>query len=70
MKKGIHPEYYANNVTLTDGSTIQIFSSVKKDMILSTDHLNHSAWTGQRLNTAEKGKRAADFKNKFAGFNF
>ena len=37
MKKGIHPEYYENNVTLTDGSTIKIYSSVKKDMILSTD---------------------------------
>lgn len=70
MKKGIHPEYYANNVTLTDGSTIQIFSSVKKDMILSTDHLNHSAWTGQRTNVAEKGQRATKFKSKFAGFDF
>lgn len=70
MKKGIHPEYYANNVTLTDGSVIQIFSSVKKDMVLSTDHLNHSAWTGQRSNVADKGKRAADFKSKFAGFKF
>lgn len=70
MKKGIHPEYYANKVTLTDGSTIEIFSAVKKDMILSTDHLNHSAWTGQRTNVAEKGQRATKFKNKFAGFDF
>ncbi len=70
MKKGIHPEYYENNVTLTDGSTIKIYSSVKKDMILSTDYLNHSAWTGQRVNTGEKGQRAERFKNKFAGFNF
>ncbi|MBR5625413.1 MAG: 50S ribosomal protein L31 [Alphaproteobacteria bacterium] len=68
MKQGIHPEYYANNVTRTDGSTIQIFSSVKKDMILSTDNLNHSAWTGQRTNTGDKGARAAEFRNKFAGF--
>ncbi len=70
MKKGIHPEYYPNNVTLTDGSTIVIYSSVKKDMVLSTDHLNHSAWTGQRTNVADKGQRAADFKAKFAGFKF
>lgn len=70
MKKGIHPDYYANNVTLTDGSVIQIFSSVKKDMVLSTDHLNHSAWTGQRSNAGEKGQRAEGFKKKFAGFKF
>lgn len=70
MKKGIHPEYYANNVTRTDGTTIQIFSSVKKDMVLSQDNLNHSAWTGQRTNTADKGQRASDFKSKYAGFNF
>ena len=70
MKQGIHPEYYANNVTRTDGSTIVIYSSVKKDYILSTDNLNHSAWTGQRSNAGDKGQRAADFKAKFAGFKF
>ncbi len=69
MKKGIHPEYFPINVTRTDGKTIQMFSSVKKDLVLSTDNLNHSAWTGQRSNAAEKGQRATKFKNKFAGFD-
>lgn len=68
MKKGIHPEYYEINVTTTDGKTVKMYSSVKKDLVLSMDNLNHPAWTGQRNNDAAKGKRAADFKNKFAGF--
>ncbi len=70
MKKGIHPEYHPINITRTDGSVIQCFSTVKKDLVLSTDNLNHSAFTGQRTNTGDKGQRAADFKAKFAGFNF
>ena len=70
MKKGIHPEYHEINVTMTDGNTVKMYSSVKKDLVLSTDNLNHSAWTGQRSNTGEKGARAAGFKSKVAGFNF
>lgn len=70
MKKGIHPEYHENKCTRSDGTVISIFSSVKKDMVLSQDNLNHSAWTGQRTNVADKGQRAADFKAKFAGFKF
>lgn len=70
MKKGIHPQYHEINVTMTDGKTVKMFSSVKKDLVLSTDNLNHSAWTGQRSNTGDKGQRAADFKKKFGGFNF
>ncbi len=69
MKKGIHPAYHEINVTRTDGKTIKMYSSVKKDMVLSTDNLNHSAWTGQRV-AVDKGQRAADFKKKFGGFNF
>ena len=70
MKKGIHPEYHKIKVTRTDGKIIEMFSSVNKDLILSTDNLNHSAWTGQRSNAGEKGQRAAEFKSKFAGFKF
>ncbi len=70
MKKGIHPEYHEINVTMTDGNTVKMYSSVKKDLVLSTDNLNHSAWTGQRSNVGEKGRRAAQFKDKFAGFKF
>lgn len=70
MKQGIHPEYYEINVTRTDGKTIKMYSSVKKDLVLSTDNLNHSAWTGQRNNDGAKGQRAAAFKSKFSGFKF
>ncbi|MDR1338312.1 MAG: 50S ribosomal protein L31 [Rickettsiales bacterium] len=70
MKKGIHPQYHEINVKMTDGKTVKMFSSVKKDLVLSTDNLNHSAWTGQRSNAGDKGRRAADFKKKFDGFKF
>ena len=69
MKKGIHPEYHEISVTRTDGKPIKMFSTVKKDMVLPTDNLNHSAWTGQRT-AVDKGQRAADFKKKFDGFKF
>ncbi|MBO7509440.1 MAG: 50S ribosomal protein L31 [Alphaproteobacteria bacterium] len=70
MKNGIHPEYFEINVTLTNGKTVKMFSSVNKDLVLSTDNLNHSAWTGQRSNAGEKGRRTENFKKKFAGFDF
>ena len=70
MKQGIHPEYHEIKVTMTDGKTVKMYSSVKKDLVLSTDNLNHPAWTGQRNNEGVKGKRAEEFKNKFAGFKF
>lgn len=69
MKKNCHPQYHEINVKMTDGKTVKMYSSVKKDLVLSTDNLNHSAWTGQR-NNVEKGQRAADFKKKFDGFKF
>ena len=47
MKKGIHPAYHEINVTMTDGKTVKMYLSVKKDMVLATDNLNHSAWTGE-----------------------
>jgi large subunit ribosomal protein L31 len=70
MKKGIHPDYHEINVTRTDGKTVKMYSSVKKDLVLSTDNLNHSAWTGQRSNAGEKGRRTESFKKKYAGFGF
>ena len=69
MKKGIHPEYHEINVVRTDGKSVKMYSAVKKDMVLSTDNLNHSAWTGQRA-SVDNGQRAADFKKKFDGFKF
>ena len=55
---------------MTDGKTVKMYSSVKKDLVLSTDNLNHPAWTGQRNTNDTKGQRAAEFKSKFAGFKF
>ncbi|MCL2338407.1 MAG: 50S ribosomal protein L31 [Proteobacteria bacterium] len=69
MKKNTHPEYHEINVTMTNGKTVKMYSSVKKDHVLSVDNHNHSAWTGQRQ-TVDKGQRAADFKKKFGGFKF
>lgn len=69
MKKGIHPEYFEINVKRTDGKSIKMYSSVKKDLVLSTDNLNHSAWTGGRA-AIETGQRSASFNKKFGGFKF
>ena len=33
MKQGIHPEYHEINVTMTDGKTVKMYSSVKKDLV-------------------------------------
>ena len=69
MKKGIHPAYHEINVTMTDGKTVKMYSSVKKDHVLNVDPLNHAAWTGQKQ-TVDKGQRAESFKKKFDGFKF
>jgi len=69
MKKGIHPEYHEIDVTMTDGKTVKMYSTSKKNLVLNIDNKNHSAWTGQRQ-TVDKGQRAADFKKKFDGFKF
>ena len=69
MKKNTHPEYFEIDVKMTDGKTVKMYSTVKKNLVLSTDNLNHPAWTGQRA-TADKGQRAEDFKKKFSGFKF
>ena len=69
MKKKIHPEYHAVNVTMTDGKVVKMYSSVKKDHVLSVDNLNHTAWTGARQ-TVDKGQQADKFKKKFDGFKF
>ena len=69
MKKKIHPDYHEIDVTMTDGKTVKMYSSVKKNLVLSVDNLNHSAWTGQRI-AENKGQRAEDFKKKFSGFKF
>ena len=69
MKKDIHPQYHEISVTRTDGKVIKMYSTVKKDLVLNNDPLNHHAWTGQRK-AETKGERAAEFKKKFDGFNF
>jgi large subunit ribosomal protein L31 len=69
MKKAIHPAYHEISVKQTNGKTIKMYSSVKKDMVLSSDNLNHPAYTGNTAVEA-KGQRAEGFKKKFSGFNF
>jgi large subunit ribosomal protein L31 len=69
MKKNTHPEYHEIDVKTTDGKTVKMYSTVKKNLVLSTDNLNHPAWTGQRA-TVDKGQRAEGFKKKFSGFKF
>jgi len=69
MKQGIHPEYKKINVTLSSGEKVEMFSTSSKDIALAVDHLNHPAWTGQRVQQ-DRGQRAEEFKKKFGGFKF
>ena len=69
MKKDIHPQYHEIDVTMTDGKTVKMHSSVNKNHVLSVDNLSHSAWTGQKQ-SVDKGARAEEFKKKFDGFKF
>ena len=70
MKKGIHPEYHKIEVAFPNGETIEMFSSVKKNITVTSFPGNHPAWTGQRSNATEKGQRTEKFKKKYAGFGF
>ena len=70
MKKGIHPEYHKIEVALPNGETVEMYSAVKKNIALTMYPGNHPAWTGQRSNAGERGRRTESFKKKYAGFGF
>jgi len=73
MKKGIHPEYHAINVKMTDGTIIEMKSTWGKEgdtMSLDIDPSSHPAWTGGGTRLLDTGGRVSKFKNKYAGLGF
>jgi large subunit ribosomal protein L31 len=73
MRDGIHPEYHAISVKMTDGTIIEMKSTWGKPgatMSLDIDPLSHPAWTGGGTRLLDTGGRVSKFKNKYAGLGF
>jgi large subunit ribosomal protein L31 len=66
MKKGIHPDYKVVNVTLADGSTTVIRSTLQTDEYRSdVDRTNHPFFTGRRQYVDTAG-RVEKFNRRYA----
>ena len=66
MKKGIHPDYKVVNVTLADGSTAVIRSTMQTDEYRSdVDRTNHPFYTGRRQYVDTAG-RVEKFNRRYA----
>lgn len=68
MKPGIHPEYHAIKVQMTDGSTYMTRSTWGKEgdtMTLEIDPLAHPAWTGGAGRMLDAGGQVARFNKRF-----
>ncbi len=73
MKKGIHPEYHAIDVKMTDGTVVRMKSTWGAEgdqLALDIDPLAHPAWTGGSQKLMDTGGRVSKFKNKYAGLGF
>ncbi|MEO0821958.1 MAG: 50S ribosomal protein L31 [Pseudomonadota bacterium] len=73
MKADIHPEYHVINVTMTDGSVVQMrstYGSEGDNLTLDIDPSAHPAWTGGSQRLVDAGGRVSRFKKKFEGFGF
>ena len=73
VKKDIHPDYHMINVTMTDGTVVQMRSTygAKGDTLnLEIDPSAHPAWTGGNQRLVDTGGRVSKFKKKFEGFGF
>lgn len=70
MKSGIHPDYHALNIKMTDGTIYATRSTYGKEgdtLALDIDPLAHPAWTGGNAKLMDTGGRVSKFKNKYAG---
>ena len=73
MKKGIHPDYHAIDVKMTDGTILKMKSTWGKEgatMTLDVDPTVHPAWTGGGTRLMDAGGRVSKFKSKYAGLGF
>jgi large subunit ribosomal protein L31 len=64
MKPGIHPEYNTINVELADGSTVQMRSTMSRDIQSDVDATNHPFYTGKRQFVDTAG-RVEKFRRRY-----
>ena len=72
MKSGIHPDYHAITIKLTDGTTYQTRSTWGKEgdtMTLEIDPSAHPAWTGGTGRMLDAGGQVARFNKRFGGLS-
>jgi len=72
MKKtdGLHPDYHAITVVLTNGQEFTTYSTYGKDgdkLALDIDPSTHPAWTGGNQQLLDRGGRLTKFNKKFEG---
>jgi large subunit ribosomal protein L31 len=71
MKQGIHPDYHAIKVVMTNGTEFLTRSTMGKEgdtLNLDIDPTSHPAWTGGSQTLLDRGGRISRFKDKFGGF--
>lgn len=64
MKPGIHPEYNTINVELADGTTVQMRSTLGRDIQSDVDATNHPFYTGKRQFVDTAG-RVEKFRRRY-----
>ena len=67
MKKNLHPNLHAINVTKTNQEKIVIYTTKSnlEDLKLEIDIHNHPAWVGKSDNSTDLFTEVVKFKNKF-----
>jgi large subunit ribosomal protein L31 len=69
-KAGIHPDYHAIKVVMTDGTEYATRSTYGKEgdtLNLDIDPTTHPAWTGGTQHMLDRGGRVSRFNTRFAG---
>ena len=71
MKPGIHPDYHAIKVQMTDGTVFTTRSTWGKEgdtLALDIDPTSHPAWIGGQGKMLDAGGQVARFNKRFSGF--
>jgi large subunit ribosomal protein L31 len=71
MKQGIHPDYHAITIVMTDGTSYETRSTYGKagdTLRLDIDPKSHPAWTGGQQRLVDTGGQLARFNKRFQGF--
>ena len=69
-KAGIHPDYHAIKVVMTDGTEYATRSTYGKEgdtLNLDIDPTTHPAWTGGTQHMLDRGGRVSRFNTRVAG---